>query len=147
MNDESALDPAVVAAMRAVPPATDEVRERHIAAALGAIGPSVPARRTGTRQHWFSVAAATVALAGGFALGRVGGGTTDLPRNADLVGGPPTTATVPKTGTGCAATIGNARVLTAYDSDDGPRTIVLTDAEIIVLDATTCETLVTIPLP
>lgn len=147
MNDESALDPAVVAAMRAVPPAADEVRERHIAAALDAIGPSMMVRRTGTRQRWFSVAAATVALAGGFALGRVGGNTADLPRNADIAGGPTTSTTPPKTGTGCAATIGNARILTAYDSDDGPRTIVLTDAEIIVIDGTTCEALVTIPLP
>lgn len=146
MNDETELDPAIAAALRAVPPADDATREAHISAALDQI--AVAGRRVATspqRQRWLSAAAAVVALAGGFAIGRAGDDPVNQPRNASV---DMTTTTVPaKTGTGCTTEVGNGRILAEYSSDAGPRMIILHEDELVIIAADTCASLQTIPLP
>ena len=144
MNDETELDPTIVAALRAVPPADDATREAHLAAALDQLGGARPVSSS-PRQRWLSVAAAAAALAGGFAIGRAGDDSVGQPRNAAIE----TTTTAPpvKTGTRCAAEVGDGQVLAEYESDAGPRMIVLRDDALDVIDAVTCASLQTIPLP
>lgn len=101
--DEDGLDPRIEAAMRDVTPATDELRERHIANALGAAdGPatSEDARfdheRSGRRGRWMYSAAAVALLVVGVAFGRA----TAHRSPTEPTPGSPTTTLPPKTGVG-----------------------------------------------
>lgn len=144
MNDDTDLDPAIRAALRAVPPADAATREAHIAAALDQLDAVRP--RTGAigqGQRWLSIAAAVVALAGGFALGRAGQDAPAPQRNTAISD----TTVPPKASTSCSVEVADDRVLANYDSDTGPRMIVLRKDAIVILDATSCATLQTIPLP
>lgn len=146
MNDEIDLDPAIVVALRDVPPADPALREAHIAAALGQISAAHrPPVASTLRQRWLSVAAAAAALAGGFVIGRAGDDASNQPRNAAI--DVTTTTTPPKTGSGCAAEVGDGQILAEYASADGPRIIVLGEDALVILDAQSCEPVQTIPLP
>ena len=67
MSDDEQLDPRIVAALRDLPAASNEIRDAHIAEALAYVSPSV-ARRSPRR--WLAVAAALAVFAGGVAVGR-----------------------------------------------------------------------------
>lgn len=67
MNDDEQLDPRIVAALRDLPAASNEIRDAHIAEALAYVSPSI-ARRSSRR--WLAVAAALAVFAGGAAIGR-----------------------------------------------------------------------------
>lgn len=67
MSDDEQLDPRIVAALRDLPAASNEIRDAHIAEALAYVSPSV-ARRSPRR--WLAVAAALAVFAGGAAVGR-----------------------------------------------------------------------------
>ena len=99
-NDE--LDPRIVAALRDVAPASDDLRDAQIAAALGAGGGSVASdhhvygNRSPWRRRMSSVAAAVVLLAVGTAYGR-----SSVHRSpTEPAPGASTTTVPPKTGTG-----------------------------------------------
>ena len=104
--DNEELDPRIVAAMRDIPPAGDDVREVHIATALGAAGGSstVGHARTDRRGRWLSAAAAAVVL---LAVGTAFGRSTVRPSPTEPAPGAPTTTVPPKTGAGkCEFTAG-----------------------------------------
>lgn len=146
MNDETELDPVIVAALRDVPSADQALREAQIAAALDHVEVArTNAGGSPARQRWLSVAAATAALAGGFLVGRAGDDTANQPRNAavDVT----TTTMPPKTGTACATEVGDGRILAEYASNDGPRMIVLGEDALVIIDAESCAPVQTIPLP
>ena len=67
MSDDEQLDPRIVAALRDLPAASNEIRDAHIAEALAYVSPSI-ARRSSRR--WLAVAAALAVFAGGAAIGR-----------------------------------------------------------------------------
>ena len=99
MDDE--LDPRIKAALRAVPPASDELREKQIATALDAIDGSTGRDRLGRgtssrRQGLTYSAAAVVLLLVGVALGR----SSVHPSPTEPAPGTPTTTLPPKTGVG-----------------------------------------------
>lgn len=77
MTDESPdLDPAIVAALRDVPPADAGIRELHLATALAEVNGT--AVRNGSRRatRWLSVAAAALVLLGvGFITGSASRGS------------------------------------------------------------------------
>lgn len=67
MNDDEQLDPRIVAALRDLPAASNEIRDAHIAEALAYVSPSVTRR---SPRRWLAVAAALAVFAGGAAIGR-----------------------------------------------------------------------------
>ena len=67
MSDDEQLDPRIVAALRDLSPASNEIRDAHIAEALSHISPSVSQR---SPRRWLAVAAALAVFAGGAAIGR-----------------------------------------------------------------------------
>lgn len=67
MSDDEQLDPRIVAALRDLPAASNEIRDAHIAESLAYVSPSI-ARRSSRR--WLAVAAALAVFAGGAAIGR-----------------------------------------------------------------------------
>lgn len=143
MSDhDDELDPNLVAALRDVPVADAATVDSQVAGALDHLG-SV---RTGTgpARRWLSVAAAVVVLLAGFGLGRVDGGSDDRTRNAAVDAA--TTTIAPKGAANCPLPDGG-RVIGEYRTEAGERTIILTETEILVVDAVTCETVQRVPLP
>lgn len=67
MSDDEQLDPRIVAALRDLPAASNEIRDAHIAEALAYVSPSVTRR---SPRRWLAVAAALAVFAGGAAIGR-----------------------------------------------------------------------------
>ncbi len=139
MNDDD-LDPQVLAALRAVTPASDSLREQHIATALGAIAAS---RKT-PRSAWLSAAAAVVVLlAGATAILRLGASSTDssvTPRNGAVV-------TVPVKGAACGAGLSHYTIVGTYSSADSVREVWSSAQNLVVVDQSSCDVLDTIAHP
>jgi hypothetical protein len=98
VSDDEQLDPRIVAALRDLPAASNEIRDAHIAEALSHISPSV-SQRSAQRspRRWLAVAAALAVLVGGNALYASLSPSTDStvsPRNS-------TVTTVPIKGSVC----------------------------------------------
>ena len=139
MNDDE-LDPQVLAALRNVTPASDSLREQHIAAALGEITVS---RKT-PRSAWLSAAAAVVVLlAGATAILRLGATSTDssvTPRNGAIT-------TVPVKGSTCGADLIDYTIVGTYSSAGSMREVWSSAQNLVVVDQATCGVLDTIAHP
>lgn len=97
MDEE--MDPRIEAALRDVAPAPHDVRESHIAAALGVLdGPGALGHgRAVRRGRWMYSAAAAIAL---LAVGAAFGRATAHRSPTEPMPGAPTTTLPPKTGVG-----------------------------------------------
>ena len=139
MNDDE-LDPQVLAALRNVTPASNSLRERHIAAALS----EITASRKTPRSAWLSAAAAVVVLlAGATAILRLGATSTDSSVNA------PNGAitTVPVKGSTCGADLIDYTIVGTYSSADSVREVWSSTQNLVVVDQSSCDVLDTITHP
>ena len=139
MNDDE-LDPEVLAALRKVAPASDSLRDQHIAAALSESSP-VSSR---SRVKWLSAAAAVIVLlVGGNALYASLSSSTDsnvTPQNG-------TVTTVPVKGSACGADLTGYTIVGTYSSDGSVREVWSSKQDLVVVDQTSCAQLSTISHP
>ncbi len=139
MNDDE-LDPLVLAALGDVVPASDSLREQHIAAALAEISPA-EARSRFTRLS--AAAAVVVLLVGATAIVRLGATSTDsnvTPRNSEVT-------TVPVKGSACGADLADYTIVGTYSSAGSVREVWSSKQDLVVVDQTSCAQLGTITHP
>jgi len=139
MNDDE-LDPLVLAALRDVVPASDSLRNQHIAAALAEISPA-EARSRFTRLS--AAAAVVVLLVGATAIVRLGATSTDsnvTPRNGAIT-------TVPVKGSACGADLADYTIVGTYSSAGSVREVWSSQQDLVVVDQTSCALLDTITHP
>lgn len=139
MNDDE-LDPLVLAALRDVAPASDSLREQHIAAALAEISPA----EARSRFTWLSAAAAAVVLlVGATAIVRLSATSTDsnvTPQNGAIT-------TVPVKGSACGADLADYTIVGTYSSAGSVREVWSSKQDLVVVDQTSCAQLGTITHP
>ena len=139
MNDDD-LDPEVVAALRDIAPASDSLRNQHIAAALGEISPA----SSRSRAKWLSAAAAIIVLlVGGNALYASLSPSTDsnvTPRNGGVT-------TVPVKGSACGVSLTGYTIVGTYSSDGSVREVWSSAQNLVVADQTSCALLGTFTHP
>jgi hypothetical protein len=139
MNDDE-LDPEVLAALRNVAPASDALRDQHIAAALGESSPE----SSQSRVKWLSAAAAIIVLfVGGNALYASLSPSTDS--NVTPQSGAVTT--VPVKGSVCGADLTGYTIVGAYSSADSVREVWNSARDLVVVDQTSCAQLGTFVHP
>ena len=139
MNDDE-LDPEVLAALRDVVPASDALRDQHIASALAEISP-VEARSRFTRLS--AAAAVVVLLVGATAIVRLGTTSTDsnvTPRNSKIT-------SVPVKGSACGAELADYTFVGTYSSADSVREVWSSKQDLVVVDQTSCAPLGTFTHP
>jgi hypothetical protein len=140
MNDDD-LDPEVLAALRDVAPASDSLRNQHIAAALGEI--STTSSRS--RIKWLSAAAAVIVLlVGGNVLYASLSPSTDsnvTPRNGVV------TTTVPVKGSVCGANLADYTFVGTYSSAGAMREVWSSKQDLIIVNPSTCAVIASYPLP
>ena len=139
MNDDD-LDPEIVAALRDIAPASDALRDQHIASALAEISP-VEAR---SRFTGLSAAAAVVVLlVGATAIVRLGTTSTDsnvTPRNSKIT-------SVPVKGSACGAELADYTFVGTYSSADSVREVWSSKQDLTVVHQTSCTQLDTFTHP
>ena len=137
MNDDE-LDPEVLAALRNVAPASDALRDQHIAAALGKISPA-GAR---SRIKWLGAAAAIVVfLVGGNALYASLTSSTDssVTPKTDVV-----STSMPVKGSACGAGLADYTIVGTYSSAGSVREVWSSAQNLVVVDPSSCAQLGTI---
>ena len=144
MSDDEQLDPRIVAALRDLPAASNEIRDAHITEALSHISPSVsqPSAQRSPRR-WLAVAAALAVLVGGNALYASLSPSTDStvsPRN-DAV------TTVPIKGSVCGEDLAGYTIVGTYSSAGSVREVWTSKQNLVVVDQTSCAELGTITHP
>ena len=136
MNDDE-LDPEVLAALRNVAPASDAVRNQHIAAALAESSP-VSSR---SRVKWLSAAAAVIVLlVGGNALYAALSPSGDTPTIAAARNNSVATS-VPVNGSVCGADLTGYTIVGTYSSADSVREVWSSKQDLVVVDQTSCAQL------
>ena len=138
MSDDEQLDPRIVAALRDLPAASNQIRDAHIAEALSHISPSVsqPSAQRSPRR-WLAVAAALAVLVGGNALYASlspSTGSTVSPRN-DAV------TTVPTKGSVCDAGLAGYTIVGTYSFAGSVREVWTSKQNLVVVDQTSCAEL------
>ena len=142
MNDDE-LDPEVLAALRDVAPASDSLRNQHIAAALAESSP-VSSR---SRVKWLSAAAAVIVLiVGGNALYAALSPSSDTPIVAAAANNSVTT-TVPVKGSVCGANLTDYTIVGTYSSAGSVREVWTSSQNLVVVDPSSCAQLGTITHP
>ena len=149
MSDDEQLDPRIVAALRDLPAASNEIRDAHIAEALSHISPSVSqrsAQRSPRRspRRWLAVAAALAVLVGGNALYASLSPSTDsnvTPRNGVV------TTTVPVKGSVCGANLADYTIVGAYSSAGSVQEVWSSKQDLVVAVQTSCAPLGTFTHP
>ena len=140
MNDDE-LDPEVLAALRDVAPASDSLRDQHIAAALGEISPA-GAR---SRIKWLGAAAAIVVfLVGGNALYASLSSSTDssVTPKTDVV-----STSMPVKGSACGADLTGYTIVGTYSSAGSVREVWSSAQNLVVVDQSSCAQLGTFTHP
>lgn len=142
MNDDE-LDPEVLAALRDVAPASDSLRNQHIAAALGEI--STTSSRS--RAKWLSAAAAIIVLiVGGNALYAALSPSSDTPTVAAAPNDSVTTS-VPVKGSVCGANLTDYTIVGTYSSAGSAREVWTSKQDLVVVDQSSCAVLGTFTHP
>ena len=134
MSDDEQLDPRIVAALRDLPAASNEIRDAHIAEALAYVSPSVSRR---SPRRWLAVAAALVVLVGGNALyASLSPSTVSnvSPRN-DAV------TTVPIKGSVCGKDLAGYTIVGTYSFVGFVREVWTSKQNLVVVDQTSCTQL------
>jgi hypothetical protein len=144
VSDDEQLDPRIVAALRDLPAASNEIRDAHITEALSHISPSVsqPSAQRSPRR-WLAVAAALAVLVGGNALYASLSPSTDStvsPRNS-------TVTTVPTKGSVCDASLAGYTIVGTYSFAGSVREVWTSKQNLVVVDQTSCAELGTITHP
>ena len=139
MNDDE-LDPEVLAALRDVAPASDSLRERHIASALAEMSPA-EARSRFTRLG--AAAAVFVLLVGATAIVRLGATSTD----SDVATRNSMITTVPSKGSTCGAELADYTFVGTYSSADSVQEVWSSAQNLVVVDQTSCSQLGTFTHP
>ena len=135
MNDDE-LDPEVLAALRNVAPASDAVRNQHIAAALAESSP-VSSR---SRVKWLSAAAAVIVLiVGGNALYAALSPSSDTPTVAAAPNNSVTT--VPVKGSACGAELADYTFVGTYSTAGSVREVWSSAQNLVVVDQASCAQL------
>ena len=135
MNDDE-LDPEVLAALRNVAPASDSLRNQHIAAALAESSP-VSFR---SRVKWFSAAAAVIVLiVGGNALYAALSPSSNTPTVAAAPNNSVTT--VPVKGSACGAELADYTFVGTYSTAGSVREVWSSTQNLVVVDPTSCAVL------
>jgi hypothetical protein len=130
VNDDE-LDPEVLAALRDVVPASDALRDQHIASALAEISP-VEARSRFTRLS--AAAAVVVLLVGATAIVRLSATSTDsnvTPRNSKIT-------SVPVKGSVCDASLTGYTIVGTYSSADSVQEVWSSAQDLVVVAQTSC---------
>jgi hypothetical protein len=141
MNDDE-LDPKVLAALRNVTPASDSLRNQHIAAALAESSP-VSSR---SRVKWLSAAAAVIVLlVGGNALYAALSPSSDTPTVAAAPNNSVTT--VPVKGSVCGASLTGYIIVGTYSSAGSVREVWTSAQNLVVVDPSSCQVIASYPLP
>ena len=141
MNDDE-LDPEVLAALRDVAPASDSLRDQHIAAALSESSP-VSSR---SRVKWLSAAAAIIVLlVGGNALYAALSPSSDTPTVAAAPNNSVTT--VPVKGSACGADLTGYTIVGVYSSAGSVREVWSSAQNLVVVDQSSCAALGTFTHP
>ena len=136
MNDDE-LDPEVLAALRNIAPASDALRDQHIAAALSESSP-VSSR---SRVKWLSAAAAVIVLiVGGNALYAALSPSNDTPTVAAAPNDSITT-TVPVKGSACVASLTGYTIVGTYSSAGSMREVWSSAQNLVVVDQSSCAQL------
>ncbi len=147
--DSDQLTPSIVAALRDVSPASDAVRDQHIATALGYLGVEGRAPR---RPLFAAVAASVVLLVGGVVIGR---STSDSKSTyASASPGETATTAAPKGNLGvnttiaptCAARAGGTYI-GSYSAKGRRWQMYVSDSTLNIVNDTTCEVASRTPLP
>lgn len=141
MNDDE-LDPKVLAALRNVAPASDALRDQHIAAALAESSP-VSSR---SRVRWLSAAAAVIVLiVGGNALYAALSPSNDTPTVAAAPNDSVTT--VPVKGSACGTDLTGYTIVGTYSSAGAVREVWTSSQNLVVVDPSSCAVIASYPLP
>ena len=142
MNDDE-LDPEVLGALRNVAPASDALRDQHIAAALAESSP-VSSR---SRVRWLSAAAAVIVLiVGGNALYAALSPSSDTPTVAAAPNKSVTTS-VPVKGSACGAGLTDYTIVGTYSSAGSVREVWSSARDLVVVDQSSCAQLDTFTHP
>ncbi len=140
MSDNEQLDPRIVAALRDLPAASNEVRDAHIAEALAHVSPSISRQ---SPRRWLAVAAALIVLVGSSALYSSLSPSTDStvrPRNGAVT-------TVPIKGSVCGADLADYTIVGTYSSVGSVREVWTSKPNLVVVDQTSCTQLSIITHP
>jgi hypothetical protein len=141
MNDDE-LDPEVLAALRNVAPASDAVRDQHIAAALAESSPA----SSHSRVKWVRAAAAVIVLLiGGNALYAALSPAGETPTVAAAPNNSVTT--VPVKGSLCGADLTDYTIVGTYSSAGSVREVWSSKQDLVVADQTSCAQLGTFTQP
>jgi hypothetical protein len=139
MNDDE-LDPVISAAICDVAPASDSLRNQHIAAALGEIAVT---RKT-PRSAWLSAAAAVIVLlAGAAAIVRLGGTSTDSSVSPQISA----VSTVPVKGSACSAGLAAYTIVGTYSSANAVREVWSSRQNLVIVNQDSCAVIDTIAHP
>ena len=139
MNDDE-LDPEVLAALRDVAPASDSLRDQHIATALGESSPA----SSRSRIKWLGAAAAVfVLLVGATAIVRLGGTSTD----SNVTPGNGGVTTIPVKGSKCGAELADYTFVGTYSTAGSVREVWSSAQNLVVVDPTSCAVLGTVTHP
>ena len=142
MNDDE-LDPEILAALRDVAPASDSLRNQHIATAL-AESSSVSSR---SRVKWLSAAAAVIVLlVGGNALYAALSPSGDTPTIAAARNNSVATS-VPVKGSVCGADLTGYTIVGTYSSADSVREVWSSEQKLVIVNPTSCAVIASYPLP
>ena len=139
MNDDE-LDPEVAAALRDVAPATEALRNQHIATALAESSPAA----SRSRVKWLGAAAAVIVLlVGGNALYASLSPSTDsnvTPRNGGVT-------TVPVKGSACGVSLTGYTIVGTYLSADSVREVWSSAQNLVIVNPDSCAVIASYPLP
>jgi hypothetical protein len=141
MNDDE-LDPEVVAALRNVAPASDSLRNQHIAAALAESSPA----SSHSRVKWVRAAAAVIVLlVGGNALYAALSPSSDTPTVAAAPNNSVTT--VPVKGSVCGANLADYTFVGTYSSAGSVREVWSSAQNLVIVNPDSCAVIASYPLP
>lgn len=135
MNNDD-LDPEVLAALRDIAPASDALRDQHIAAALAESSPE----SSRSRVKWLSAAAAVIVLiVGGNALYAALSPSNDTP----IVAAAPSNSVtaVPVKGSVCGAGLTDHTIVGTYSSAGSVREVWTSVRNLVVVGQSSCELL------